>query len=562
MKLVYQNRLLVALLMWLSAACTGEAVAQSAEEGHGSRPTIALLDLESEEVPAEGLRILSDLMREEFVKSDSFRVINRYHMERILNEQRLQLDETVSRIGIVQVGALLGAQKMAAGRIGRLGNLRLISLQLIDVETGRIERVETTDFVGPLEDLRQAIRAAAQRLIGIGGFHYVRYGFIHVTSVPPGARVHVAGLFEGNTPVRIRVDSAGTYPVTITMPEHLDWEQRVEVSSGETSFLEAVLVRLIPSEIAITSTPEGARAFMADRYVGTTPTTVRVDSAGTYPVRIVAEGHHEWQQDIVVRSGEDAAVNAALEPIQVEPSFIQTGRGALMTFMIPYATLAAEGTIFALGVKSARPYVGALLVGGPGAYFLTLRNVSDTDMSMARAGMIISSALWGTTWGALSSVTLAGEKGGENIGPRAAVGLSVAVSAAAIWVSSRYTANSDMSGRRVKLINLGGFMGSSLGLGLPYLFDVSEPRVYVGSLVLGGITGVIYAASATSGLDTTDEEADEEPAGIEIEPSTPEGAELRFLRPWVSVGRVSRTTAVRRNGDIRYGVSLFEYRFR
>ena len=313
-------------------------------------------------------------MREEFVKSDSFRVINRYHMERILHEQSLQLAESVSQIGIVQMGQLLGAQKMAAGRIGRLGNLRLITLQLIDVED-RPHRAcgDPPTTSARLEDLRQAIRAAAQRLIGIGGFQYVRYGFISVTSVPAGAHVHVSGLFEGNTPVRIRVDSAGTYPVTVSMPGHLEWSQRVEVSSGETSVIEAVLVQLIPSEITISSTPEGARAFVSDRYVGTTPVTHRVDSAGVYPVHLTLDGHHDWDDVARVRSGEDVAINAVLEPIHVEPSFIQTGRGALMTFMIPYATLAAEGLVYSVGVRSARPYIGAFLVGGPAAYFITLR---------------------------------------------------------------------------------------------------------------------------------------------------------------------------------------------
>ena len=192
---------------------------------------------------------------------------------------------------------------------------------------------------------------------------------------------------------------------------------------------------------------------------------------------------------------------------------------------------------------------------------------------MARASMIISSALWGTTWGALSSVTLVGQDRGENVGPRTAIGLSVGVSAAAIWVSSRYTARSAMSGRRVRLINLGGFMGSSLGLGLPYLFDVSDPRIYIGSLIAGGVTGVIYAAHATADLDLPDEE-EEEGGGEELQPAQPEPAPsvgLRMPSPWISVSAAPEPFMCRRplpfagqsthSGDVRYGLTVFRYAF-
>lgn len=89
------------------------------------------------------------------------------------------------------MGQLIGAENIITGRIGWLGKVRVITLQLIDVGTGRVERLEATDFVGEVEHMRRPVRAATQRLIGIGGFLDVGGGYIQVVSRPEGASVRV-----------------------------------------------------------------------------------------------------------------------------------------------------------------------------------------------------------------------------------------------------------------------------------------------------------------------------------------------------------------------------------
>jgi peptidoglycan-synthase activator LpoB len=182
------------------------------------RTSVALFDLECDDIPPTALRILTDVIRAELVRSDRFELIDRAHVQKILTEQKFQHTGTVTEATMVQMGALIGASKIVTGRIGWLGRVRVITLQLIDVSTGRVDQLEATDFVGEVEHMRRPVRAATQRLIGIGGFLDLRGGFIHIVSRPLGATVHVSGLYEGTTPVQVWVDSVGSFPVKVMHP--------------------------------------------------------------------------------------------------------------------------------------------------------------------------------------------------------------------------------------------------------------------------------------------------------------------------------------------------------
>ena len=109
--------------------------------------------------------------------------------------------------------------------------------------------------------------------------------------------------------------------------------------------------------------------------------------------------------------------------------------------------------------------------------------------------MIVSSGLWGAGWGALG----VGTSGNDS--PRPYVAMSIASSVVGIAVSTAVTEKRPISRKRVSFINTGGFMGSAVGLGIPYLLDVSRPRVYNMSLLAGGVLGAMIATSLTSGLD-------------------------------------------------------------
>jgi hypothetical protein len=593
------------------------------------RTSVALFDLECDDIPPTALRILTDVIRAELVRSDRFALIDRAHVQKILAEQKFQHAGIVTEATMVQMGELIGAKKIVTGRIGWLGKVRVITLQLIDVATGRVDQLEATDFVGEVEHMRRPVRAATQRLIGIGGFLDLQGGFIHIVSRPLGATVHVSGLYEGTTPVQVWVDSIGSFPVKVMHPGYQDWVRHVHVESGETTFLEPALVSLTPSDISMSSTPPGANVYVYGRFQGKTPVKVRVDSAGVYdvqmthddfhawkemvqvrigedlsvkaqlvPIEVIKltssptgvsiyvnskfvgntptklrvgaagnytmqlkkDGYHDWNQVVKVRPGETPTVHAAIRKIVIESKYVQTGRPALWGFMMPYSVAASEALIYSVGVKSQRPYIGAVLVGVPVAYFGMLKYTTNRDISAPRTSMIVSSGMWGAAWGVMGAVAARPErkpgKPESDLGPRMAAGLGVVASTAAIFISANLTEKYEVSGRRVAAINLGGFLGSVMGVGFPYLFDASGEAPYFASLVAGGVTGVLYSIYATRGMGASVEK------GKRAE--TSEG--WHFMQPVVTMTPTFGSLRSSPRGspdpmDLRYGVKLAEYRF-
>ena len=72
-------------------------------------------------------------------------------MEEVLKEQGLQQSGCTTSECAVEVGALLGVDKMITGSIGRIGSLFTLSARIIDVETGEILKQVSLDVSGTIE---------------------------------------------------------------------------------------------------------------------------------------------------------------------------------------------------------------------------------------------------------------------------------------------------------------------------------------------------------------------------------------------------------------------------
>jgi hypothetical protein len=190
----------------------------------------------------------------------------------------------------------------------------------------------------------------------------------------------------------------------------------------------------------------------------------------------------------------------------------------------------SEAVLYMAEVKSERPYIGAPLVVGPIVYFTALNGFSRVRISRGRAGMIVSSAMWGWAWGFLGSVTV----GSENF--RSSTAASLVGSGLGMAIATGLTRDSNITGKRVSLINLGGLMGSSFGLGLPYLFNARNTNAYLGSMLLGGIVGMGYAVQATKKFDEMASSYGVNPSGSLVDVG---GGRVRWAVPLPQVSWVA-----------------------
>ena len=99
------------------------------------------------------VKALMDRLRTELIKTKHFKVIESELTEEILNSQGLQQSGCTTDKCMVQVGRLIGVQKVIGGSISKVDYIYSVSARIINVETGKIERSEVYDQIGEIGQL-------------------------------------------------------------------------------------------------------------------------------------------------------------------------------------------------------------------------------------------------------------------------------------------------------------------------------------------------------------------------------------------------------------------------
>jgi hypothetical protein len=111
-------------------------------------------------------RPLTDRVIYEFSQSDKYEVIDRGNMNKILGEQKFQMSGCVAQECKVEAGQLLGVGKIISGSVGMVGKVYYLTLQLINVQTGKVELFAEDECRCELEELLGSTRRLAKKLLG------------------------------------------------------------------------------------------------------------------------------------------------------------------------------------------------------------------------------------------------------------------------------------------------------------------------------------------------------------------------------------------------------------
>ena len=207
-----------------------------------SQTTVAVLEFETEGLDNISSSALSSIVRREVRNNKEYRLIDRNMMKAVLEEQGFQQSGCVSSECAVQVGELLGVQKMVTGTISGLGSLYLIEIFILDVATGLIEKSEMFEHVGRVEELIKPLRDNTRKLFGAKSSEIAQTTFLYIESNPPGGMVYVNNNNIGSSPIKYKVEP-GDYKVTIKTQGYQDWMQIATVELGENKVLYGELVK-------------------------------------------------------------------------------------------------------------------------------------------------------------------------------------------------------------------------------------------------------------------------------------------------------------------------------
>ncbi len=127
--------------------------------------TIGVIDLDANGVDEGEARAITERLRIYLGRTGIFEVIERNQMESIMTEMGFQASGACNTDEcVVQVGQVLGASKMVAGSVSKVGNLYSLQIRMVDITTSKIENPLFKDVNGIEEVLLTATRDIANDL--------------------------------------------------------------------------------------------------------------------------------------------------------------------------------------------------------------------------------------------------------------------------------------------------------------------------------------------------------------------------------------------------------------
>ena len=126
----------------------------------------AIMDLRNGNGVTSGeAQIITDRLRIEIFNTGEAAIMERNQMNEIMKEQGFQMSGLCSDDGcMVEVGQVLGVERLVGGSIGKLGSMYLLNFRVIDVSTAQITSVVSLDIKGSIEEVVYKLSAIASQL--------------------------------------------------------------------------------------------------------------------------------------------------------------------------------------------------------------------------------------------------------------------------------------------------------------------------------------------------------------------------------------------------------------
>lgn len=297
MSIINRNRVALFSLLFVF----GFLYCQSAD-----KLNVAVIDLETQGgLSSQEASILTSRLRSNLVSTNVFNVLDRGLMDEILEEQGFQQSGCTSAECVVEIGKMLNMHQMITGSIGKLGSMYTLDIVQIDVETSRIIKSLTRDYLGEIEGLIKLMGSLANELAGIAVAAEpepvvaepvsTQLGAVTISSTPPGAAFYINGIKVGLTPFRLDELAAGSHQIKLSKPDYIDHSEEIIIAGDQTLSKYVALIRL--NILTINSDPDGASFYLDGELKGRVPQRLALNDS-EYSLKLSRDGYADWEQTI------------------------------------------------------------------------------------------------------------------------------------------------------------------------------------------------------------------------------------------------------------------------
>jgi hypothetical protein len=282
--------------------------------------SIAVNDLIPNGVDTSVSVIVSERLRSELIQQGAFRLLERAQMDMILQEQGFQQSGACNTSECqIQVGQLLGVDRIIVGTVGRIDDLWTITARILNVETGEVLFSVSDEYTGAAGGfIKDLIPRFAQKISGeytgkskqrsvVGG-----KGLLFIETNPAGASVLLDGKpVTGQTPLTIQDIPVGSHLVQVRNGS-LYGSRTVEIRAGD---LQKVFVEMgaETGDILVFSEPVGASVFIGGELKGTTPAKITSLVVGEHSLMLSLDGYLDKKLDAVVSVEKVTQLHSTLE---------------------------------------------------------------------------------------------------------------------------------------------------------------------------------------------------------------------------------------------------------
>jgi TolB-like protein len=126
---------------------------------------IAIFDFEVTTGDNGIARPLADSVIHEFSKSNKYEIIDRGNINKILKDHKFQISGCVPQDCKIEAGQILGVAKIVYGSVSKVGKTYYLTLQLIDVQAGKIELSVDEKCRCKIDELLDSTKRLAKKLL-------------------------------------------------------------------------------------------------------------------------------------------------------------------------------------------------------------------------------------------------------------------------------------------------------------------------------------------------------------------------------------------------------------
>jgi hypothetical protein len=291
---------------------------------------IAVMDLKAKTgIDVMTVSSLTNLLCTAVSGLGNYEVIGREDMqsmlEHVADKQVLGCDDTKC---LVDIGGALGVELLVSGDIGKVGDVFLINLKLINIGKAEVMNRVTEKYAGSETGLVDKLEASVAALFGSKATEQLalrgKTGDLYISASMNGAEVTIDGVKQdGATPLTIEGFAAGEHAVTVKKGDSYG-SQTFNLKPEELLKLTITLQKGEGS-LKIFSKPADARVLVDGAEKGTTPVKLDKLPVGEHLVRVTKNGYMTHDEKIVLGIGEAKKLEvtlreAAFITVDVQPA--------------------------------------------------------------------------------------------------------------------------------------------------------------------------------------------------------------------------------------------------